>query len=350
MRQVVTTSALGLLICFALSAPFFGQSRGRPQTFDRVITLPNSNAGQEAPASSLAGIVVSEATGEPLAGATVTLTRYFENAIALLLAEENPTASIPPASTDDKGRFSFVDLRGNAYDLTIQLDGYLSLKLGSRDGNGRGGYLTFVPGQHVNDLKVALTKAASLEGRIQTETGPATAGIPLRLFREDSAASVAQTSTAADGTWRLTDLAPGPYVLFAGYPTAANGERPQSFVAKINVLNTDPQSLDFSLNSKGGFAIHGRLRGNGTRGLPMDARLTIAVMEPIRSSVQAQAASGTVTYDSRNGTFEILGLFPGVYVISARGEDAEGGCATAIVSVSSTDVTGFELPLKPCGV
>jgi large repetitive protein len=346
LRMRIVISLLALLICFTLSTVLLGQSRGRPQTFEGTITLPSRN-GQESPPATLSGIVVSEATGEPLPGATVTIARYFENAISLLLSGEDPAASIPPARTDDKGGFSFAGLRGNAYDLIVQLDGYLPLKLG-RNGTGQRGPLTFTPGQQVSDLKVALVKAASVGGRVQTGT-QALAGIPIRLFRDDSTTSIAQTSTAADGTWHLTGFAVGRYVLFAGYPIALKGEREQSFVTRINVPDTDPKALDFSLDSKGGFAIRGQLRSNGTRGLPMDPGMRIAVMAPEGLSIQAQLVTVPIAYDSRNGTFEIPGLFPGVYVINAHGDDLDGGCAMGIVPVSNTDVVGLELPLKPCG-
>jgi hypothetical protein len=265
--------------------------------------------------------VVSESTGEPLAGATVTISRYFENGISLLLSGEDPTSSIPPARTDDKGGFSFAGLRGNAYDLTVQLEGYLPLRLGPRDRNGLGGYVTFVPGQHVNDLKFALTKAASLGGRVQTETGQVSAGIPLRLFREDSTASVAQTSTAADGTWLITGFAPGRYVLVAGYPFVLNGELARSFSTRISVPNTDPPVLDFPLDNKGGLAIRGRLSSDSNPVPPKNPGLTIRVMSP--GEPVSQAPGIPFNYDSRSGTFEIPGLFPGVYLINAQWDDPD---------------------------
>ena len=355
MKEIISTSALVLLIGFGLPAALPGQSQGTRQRFDGTITLPSRNSGPQAAPAALSGTVVSEATGEALPGATVTLSRHFENAVLLLLAEEGPAAPISPLKTNDKGEFSFEGLGATAYDLTVQLDGYLPLKLG-RSEAGMAAYMTLAPGERIKDLRVSLTRSARLEGRIQTENGQVLAGVPLQVIRDSAASSVrqriepvTQAFSAADGSYRLSGFLPGRYLLIAGYPLGLNGDRAQSFAARIEVPNSDVQTLDFPLDSKGGYSIRGRLSIDGTPLVPADVRLSIRAVWP--SGTAPRGVDNIASnYDPKNGTFEIPGLYPGMYEISVSLIDPQiaGQCAAATAVVLRADVNTMDLMLRQC--
>jgi Carboxypeptidase regulatory-like domain len=298
--------------------------------------------------------VVSEATGEPLSGATVTLSRHFESAVLLLLAEEDSALPpIMPVKTNDRGEFSFEGLGPSAYDVTVLLDGYMPLKLG-RSEAGQPAYLTLAAGQRLGELRLGLTRSARLDGRIQTASGQTLAGVPLQLIRDDASTRqrtepVAQASSGADGRYDLTGFLPGRYILIAGYPLALNGERAQSFASRIDVPGVDVQTLDFSLEDRGSYSIRGKLSMDGTSVVPAGARL----------SIRAAWASGTSprggdtiasNYDPKSGTFEIPGLYPGIYEINVSLMDPQipGYCAAATVLVLRGDVSPVDLTMGQC--
>jgi hypothetical protein len=102
------------LIC--LVAGVFGQRR-RP-TIEDVITVPSRNAPPAT--ASIAGTVVSEATALPVAGATVALSRRFENALLAVLSQAEPRSVFPPIRTDDNGKFLFEQLPAAEYGLAVR--------------------------------------------------------------------------------------------------------------------------------------------------------------------------------------------------------------------------------------
>jgi len=351
------TAALTLagLTCIGFAVALLGQSQAPRQRFDGTITLRNTGP-QPAPAA-LSGAVVSEATGEPLAGATVSLSRHFENAVLLLLAEEGSALPpVPPVKTNDRGEFSFEGLGASAYDVTVLLDGYMPLKFG-RSEAGQPASVTLTAGQRQRDLKLGMTRSARLEGRIQTESGQVLAGVPVQVIPDDSSSfnlrqrtePMAQAISAADGSYRLTGFLPGRYILIAGHPLALNGERAQSFAARIDVPGSELQTLDFSLDGKGGYRIRGRLSIDGTPVAPADVRLSIRTAWP---SGTAPRGSDNIasSYDPKSGTFEIPGLYPGIYEISVSLMDAQisGTCAAATAVILRADVSAVDLKLKKC--
>ena len=372
MKLVATTTTLAVLISFQFSAILLGLSQGRRQPFEGVITLPSRNAPQ--PPAFFAGTVVSEATGQPLAGATVTLSHHFGNAVLLLLSESEARTVIAPVTTNDRGGFSFQEIAADAYDLTIQMDGYLTQKLGPRTPNGPGPYVTLASGQRIDDFKVGLVRSARIGGHIRTETGQPSEGIPLQLVQADPLnlrwamdSPVVQSTSAADGSYNLGDFAPGRYVLLAGFPLALNGEPGRSFATELNIPNTEAQTLDFSLDTKGGYSIRGKV-SVGTQVPPAAVEMTIRATRLRGNPLTPGAVSIPYNYDARDGAFEIPGLFPGIYEISVSAKDSQApaqnldgagrsfeawlkdyaGCGSITVVISRASVTGFDLTVKQC--
>ena len=73
----------------------------------------------------------------------------------------------------------------------------------------------------------------------------------------------------------------------------------------------------------------------------------------VSMAIRAMSPGGTVyfpRYDPVTGTFEVTGLFPGIYQISGSSRDPvlTGGCVSRNVLVTNVDVTGLELIVKQC--
>lgn len=355
MRIAAKSITLAVLIPLGLASFLSGQSRGRPQTFESVVTLQPRNAA--APAS-LSGLVVSEATGEPLVGATVTLTPYFDNAVLALLAEGVSSPPPMPVRTNDSGGFSLKEVPAGSYDVNVRMEGYIPRTPGDRATDTRREPVVLKAGQQIDDFKVSLLRSARIEGRIRNDAGPLSNPIPLRLVPEQPNLRagrwenpVAETVSAPDGTYRLDGFLPGRYVLIAGTPLMLNGEPAQSFAATLTVPSTSPQTLDVSLNGRGGFVIRGKLTLDGTPVLPAKVSLSVRAISPGGTGLTPRTGANiSGSYSPETGSFEIPALFPGIYEINASLMDPQvmGACSATVAMISDADVSGLEMILKPC--
>src|SRR5262249_13031682 len=86
--------------------------------------------------ASIQGFVVKLGTGEPLAKAVVTLSRFNGG--------RGQTLS---ATTASGGQFAFQNLEAGQYRLTATRNGYVKTEYGARSPNRPGLPLTLAPGQ-----------------------------------------------------------------------------------------------------------------------------------------------------------------------------------------------------------
>jgi hypothetical protein len=346
MNRIASKAAIAFVISLGLAASLFAQSKARRQTFEGMVILPNGNAGSP-PTASIAGNVVAEVSGEPLVGATVTLSRHFGSGfLAALLSESEPGSAFAPVRTNAKGGFLFQGVEAGAYDLAVQMDGYLPRKFGQPTGDSVGGFLTLASDQHVNDLKLELPRLGRLQGRIRSEMGQVASNVPVQLFHPNTLARIAETRSTADGSYDFDDLSPARYILVAGSPTALNGEPARSFATAVIVPTNDPQRLDFPLDANGGYNIKGNVTLESTGSPPAAVRMTVYGTPGVGNS---RPVILKFAYDPQVGSFEIPGLFPGTYEIHiSPDDDSIGNCASTNVMVSRTDVTGLEFTLGPC--
>jgi hypothetical protein len=218
--------------------------------------------------------------------------------------------------------------------------------------------VTLASGQRVSDLKIGLIRSASLEGRIRTDTGQAPGVVSLQLLRNDPSTvkssqvieTVAQTTSTADGTYHLSGFPIGNYVLIAGSPLESNGEPAKSFATRIDIPNHVGQTLDFSLDTRGGYRIRGKFRTDGAPVVSTEVSLSIQVTVPSGTLRSRVGAYIPYRYDQQTGTFEIPDLFPGIYEINANSKDSQlaGHCTAATVVLSRGDVDALDLTLQQC--
>jgi 5-hydroxyisourate hydrolase-like protein (transthyretin family) len=195
--------------------------------------------------SSVAGVVVNSATGEPVSNVRVALARtdislgpfaqmvagdrppgemvlpaeFFEALAAEIEAEiQNggapqqiaaeaaalkalPLADIyevivsplggmavvpkssPPVTTDERGRFAFNDVVPGTYKLLFSGSGYAKQEYGQRTAAGGGVPMTMAPGQSKTDVVMKMSQVAALSGQIRDAAGQPIAGAPVQLLR-----------------------------------------------------------------------------------------------------------------------------------------------------------------------
>ena len=152
---------------------------------------------------AIAGRVFDEATGQPVAGALVTLRE---------LLDTTTSGGMRTAGTDDEGRFRLADIGGGRYDLEIKARGFIaqqkSLELAS--GGGR------------EDVQISLEATQGLELRVGLASGKTPQMVHVRTTQASGSPMLAESQMATrDGRVHLPSLPPGTHQLWVGATAAA---------------------------------------------------------------------------------------------------------------------------------
>lgn len=171
--------------------------------------------------------------------------------------------------------------------------------------------IEIVPG--TNTLDLIFAGGSEVSGRVADGYGEGVPGVELTLLggrrlREHF------TRSAADGGFRLPDLADGVYSLRAAKPGYATVETAEA----VRVGGAPVSDLEVTLEPEG--VIRGRILGLDLAGLE---RLDVGA-----SRTGASSVSGSLDYE---GSYEIRGLGPGDYVVRAA---MRGGSRAAEARVS----------------
>ena len=195
MRRLL---AIGLALALALVGPTAAQQ------------LPSATAA----GGAISGVVLDAATGEPIAGAVVSLGRTTQN------------VKLPPRfATDSKGRFIFTGLEAaEDYFLSARALGFLAGNYGESQPSDYVFFDTVVrirltASQWVPDLAIRLWRMASITGRVLDERGEPVVGAAVEAYSTVRVAGHERlvggplASTDDRGVYVLTNLSPGRYVV-----------------------------------------------------------------------------------------------------------------------------------------
>jgi len=342
--------------------------------------------------------VVRAGTSEPVAGARVTVIRVNvatgANSPAaggvtssVMTSAGNPLAPPPPptisslggsnlpvtpasspalpvVAADRQGRFSIPDLDDGTYRLLVIGTGYVRQEFGQRIFPGQGTPLTLSSGQAIRDLKMVLTPAANLSGRIVDESGQPAIGMSLTLMKAAynqyglRTFQSAGTATTNDrGEYRIYFVTPGRYYLSGGTtpgPTIVSttsriGPSPNdplenyAFTYYPGVSNLDQAlaidiragsevAIDFAVARTQLYTVRGRLTDAATNRPPSTVNIAIAYQ-----TVMGQSGMSMVgpLYDSASGNFEVRSLLPGSYLLQIT---SVSGSARLPVEVVNRDL------------
>ncbi|HWB16189.1 MAG TPA: carboxypeptidase-like regulatory domain-containing protein [Vicinamibacterales bacterium] len=141
-------------------------------------------------AGQITGVVVDADTRAPVAGARVVLTAT------------DPAASTAMVTlTDAQGSFHFAPASPGTYRVRVGGDGYLPLADAVS--------IVVVTDAAMKPLRLALTRASAIAGRVLTEFGDAAPAVIVRALAGDRTVAEARTNDLGD--YRLFGLAPGEY-------------------------------------------------------------------------------------------------------------------------------------------
>lgn len=370
IKPLITVLVLLILAgCATLSAQ-------NPPEKDPSDTPPASPAKNET--CSVQGTVVTAAGGEPLRGARVTLS-----------GGEGRQAHTYGGTTDGDGRFSISGVAAGRYRFQASKNGYVTQ---SYHPDGSGGVETILElsdGQQIEKVLFKLNRAAVIQGRVTDENGDPVAGVQVEALAfnarsERQAFPVSSASTNDLGEFRLFGLSPGSYYVVAiessvsdlasGLATlVSSGGSAAEFVVergtisfeseqqanhhppmyypgvtqrgqaqKIHVAAGQETRIDLSLRPEKTVTVSGRVLG--PTGKPA-AQVFVAIhSQDIASAFSELGASGIT---DAQGKFEIKGVLPGSYTVSAASQVEEKSySAQQPLEVAGENVTGIQLRLS----
>jgi hypothetical protein len=303
------------------------------------------------------GQVTNQATGAPIRKAEI-----------MLHGTERPTAGAMPATysatADAGGNFIIKDVEPGKYRLSAQHSGFVSLQYGAR-GNNRGGTtLTLGTGQRLKDLSLRMAPQAVITGRVVDEKNEPVASASVSTMRYSYMMGKKQLMQMGGGVtndlgeYRIYGLAPGRYYLAAKElrddweATVDASATPQvdGYVNTYYPATTDPtaamlidvgpgvqlRGVNITLAKARTFRVRGRVEG----------RHDSYVSFMARGQARWMAMDSVEHATDQKGNFEIEGVLPGAYTLSATvWSDQKAMSARQDVDVGENDVDNIVLVL-----
>lgn len=169
-----------------------------PSPDNAAVTRPPATA-------SIVGQVIDVGTGQPVAGAIVSI----------LLPTDAPLRVL----SDTQGRFAFHDLPAGSFNIETTRRGFLDGAYGRSRPKGPSLPLSIESGAQAT-IEIPIWRFGAISGRVVDEAGEPAVGVLVRAFRRSFASGRPEFQTAATdatddrGIYRIGMLVPGDYLLF----------------------------------------------------------------------------------------------------------------------------------------
>jgi hypothetical protein len=337
-----------------------------PRPSWRLLTIGVAIVSLPAAALELTGVVISASDSKPLKRAELVL-RSLE-------------AGIPASgtTTDDTGRFAFLNVAKSRYVLQATRTGFVPSSAVYQNDARLG--VPFGVDRDLSDLTVRLTPAATISGKVRHSDGESAAGVAVLAYREFYERNrheyeVASRSITDDqGEYRLFGLSPGRYYLAAQYVPFGGKEDVREelvrdsygrlVVPERTVTTFYPSSPVLSeateLSVRSGLDI-------GTADISLARSRTATIKGKIvsgQSGLAAEGASLVLLREDASGTgyipypatvqivgkgeFEVRGVVPGRYALEARASEQRATLVTRQpVSVGNSAEINADVVLRP---
>jgi protocatechuate 3,4-dioxygenase beta subunit len=317
--------------------------------------------------ASVRGVVVKAGTNEPILNATVELRR---------------TGSGDPrtytAGTQKDGRFEFRAVPAGQYELSASHSGYVKATYGERRLEGPGRPI-LVPDEVPTDLRLVMTRTGVISGRVLDAAGQPLVNATVSAMKVSYAQGVNRQSGAPMtvtndlGEYRLFWLTPGRYYVSAtptvgprrGVGTGpADADRFLEFRIQPETTTAEPRVTDevgTNVYFPGTFDrqsatpvdvmpgaevrridfIATPVRTRHIRGVVVSAEPGQALTGSPRLGLFGQLAA-RISFPPMT-TFDLSGIFPGKYVLSAELNDMSGHVP---VEVRDQDLNDVVVPIS----
>ena len=325
-RYTINVTRSGYLrLSYGQRRPF---EQGRP--FDLANGQRADNVDFTLPRMSLVTGRVLDEANEPISGVRVWALRpvYFEGRRRLIPEGQ-------PATTDDAGQYRLLGLTPGSYYVMAdtretwtvvnngveQTLGYAQTYYPGISGFTDARRVTVGVGQEANNTDFALIpgRAATISGTVYDSQGRPAGGRQVSVGQEFRgpntmfAMSTMGTTVAADGTFRITNLAPGEYKLSVRTTTDIGGAAVQeSAGAIVTAAGVDIDNL--ALITSSGWTLSGSLYTALGEPVPANVRERARVTpRPLSSDILAMGPSPAAAPDNgrvtESSTFTVTGLY-----------------------------------------
>ena len=271
------------------------------------------------------GVVLDQATGAPIAGALVSVSTFIQ-------PDTTPISEgfRSEAIADAEGRFELTQLPAGPLVVSAHPGEHRSAYLQTTVGHDRAASpflqkpsLELAPGEVREGLRIALTRALAIEGRVLNEHGEPMADVRMTAVPLDGiGGSNGDVHTDDRGRYRLYGFSPGRYRVCASVavievwtavgPVVGEGLRERYDRTCVTSpplsLRGEPPFVILQLQRTAAFTLSGTVTSS-TGSSVREARITARRSEP-RDQNELSAVV-------RGGRFVIHGLLPGDYTVRA---------------------------------
>jgi hypothetical protein len=214
----------------------------------------------------LAGTVVEAGTNHPIAGVTVTLgggATASESPVLFSFAQASIPGGTRQTLTNAQGHFLFQNVPAGGYTLQAERTGFIPGGYGKTRATGFPQLITVGEDDRTTNLQIALSRYATVTGRVLDEAGDPVIGVTVvamrRVFSNGRAQYVSATNGMADdtddrGEFHLLTLIPGAYIFSI---RATQTTIPMSVVEAFRSATSAGTVNDFNreLRTSGSFTI-----------------------------------------------------------------------------------------------
>src|ERR1039458_2644961 len=317
---------------------------------------------------SIEGVVLNQASGQPLPGVHVRL-------FAGLVIET--AAQAYGANTDANGQFSVAAMPPGVYTVELERSGFLQVP-----GNGFMHHteMELRPGEHLAGRQLAMSPLILIAGRIVNQYGDPVPGVQVQVSAEAVRPNVVDGGLIGPYGIRTTDergrfrlfAAPGKYYIVARAPLSLNSMGPAETRTDgtsdlVYAITYYPDSLDAGSatmvevkpgSELSGLEIHlrsGAARRNLTvsgvvTGIPAGCQATVAY--EYGESPGHFSSGNTGGRAGAGGSFSFDNLAPGYMRLLARCSSGDTELQSDVVDIhlEPPGATGVQLALTPGGV
>lgn len=287
------------------------------------------------------------------------------------IAISRPGSQEPPlvVITEGTGRFIAGGLEPGRYSVRAQRNGYVSQLYGQRGKIAPGVPLMLEPGQTLRDIDFNLIPTCVITGRVLDENGDPRVGVYVETaalqYRGGQRRLISgmRTSTNDLGEYRLYGLPPGRYFVKtletgprtpirkpAGaplgeqyVPTCYPGVTDVRQAAIVDVPEgTEVRGIDITTLRKRAFRVRGKILG-----MDRTAHFARLEVEPIDTGFDVAYTPREAMADQQ-GNFDINGIIPGAYMLSATFmREGKSYAALRGIEIGNADLEGVSLAVSP---
>ncbi len=303
------------------------------------------------------GMAVKATTGEPVKKVLVTIFPV------------DGRGQQHSASTDASGRFVIRNVEPGGYFMHAGGNGYPFQAYGQRAPGRRGKILALDPGRHERDIVFRLMPGSVITGTVYDEDGDPVVGANVQGLRFVFAGGPPQMGTVAGaqtndlGEYRLYGLEPGQYYVVANYQNQRPPNEPSDDVYLPTFYPNTPDpaqavtvqvrpgddvpGINLSLTRVRGVRVRGHVL-NEVTGKTFEGSIYVQVMPQDGKFAGYSFGNYGASVQDDKGTFEIRGLPPGSYALSANWNDEKKSYFGRVpVDVANTDIEGVTLVISP---